>query len=109
MRAGGAIGLRAIPHQLVALGSTIWAANGFVGTLSRIAGGSASPPFPPEPAAIGRLALAVGDGSLWAGSQDGAVTRLDPASGRTIAVIHGVRAPQAIAAVFAADDRPSSG
>src|SRR5581483_12319554 len=65
---------------------------------TRIAGGGASPPFRPEPNSTGRLALAVGAGALWAGSQDGAVTRLDPAEGRTIATVHHVHAPQAIVA-----------
>lgn len=91
------IGLSALPHELVFDGHTIWVANGFAGTLSRLAAGTMSPPFRAEPGSTGRIALAFGAGSIWAGSQDGAVARLDAANGRPVAIVRDVHAPEAIA------------
>ena len=96
-RVQASIGLTAIPHELVYDGRTIWAANAFTGTLSRVIAGTITPPFRAEPASTGRIALAYADGSVWAGSQDGVVTRLDASTGRVVATVRRIHAPQAIA------------
>jgi DNA-binding SARP family transcriptional activator/streptogramin lyase len=93
--------LDAAPYQLAAGGGALWVGNGFDGTLTRIdSRGLASRPFRPEQRATGRLPLAYGLGSLWVGSQDNTVSRLDPRTDRTLAVIRGVRTPNAIATGF---------
>ncbi len=72
--------------------------NGFLGTVTQIDGeGRASRPFLPQPNSTGRLPLTYGFGSLWIGSQDDTITRLDPRTLRPVAVIRGVSKPQAIA------------
>lgn len=69
--------------SLAALDGSLWVANGFAGTMSRIApSGRVSAAFRPEPRARGRLPLAAGSGQLWAASQDGTLTRFDPAGHR---------------------------
>jgi DNA-binding SARP family transcriptional activator/streptogramin lyase len=89
--------LTAPPYALAANDNMLWAANGFNGTLTRVdARGRASGPFRPEPNATGRLALAYGFGSLWVGSQDGVLSRLDPHSAHTIAVVRNINKPEAI-------------
>jgi DNA-binding SARP family transcriptional activator len=96
-------GLTAIPHSLAYDGQTVWLADGFVGTLSRVApDATLTPSFRPEPRSTGRLALAYGEGTLWVGSQDGAVSRLNTANGQTDAVIPGIRTPESIAVGFGA-------
>jgi len=91
------ISLRSLPHALIDAGGRLWLANGFEGTISRIgSGGRIGPPRRPEPHAVGRLALAYGDGALWIGSQDNRLTRFDPGRGRAVAVIRGPRTPQAL-------------
>jgi DNA-binding beta-propeller fold protein YncE len=94
------MGLRGIPHEILYDGHAIWITNGFDGTLSRVTPGEiASPPFRPEPKSAGRLTLAFGAGSLWVGSRDNVITRLTPL-GRELALIHGIRTPQALAVGF---------
>lgn len=89
--------LRSIPHAIVDADGRVWLANGFDGTISRVSpGGVVGPSRRPEPHSTGRLALASGRRTLWIGSQDGRLTRLDTRRGRTVAVIHGIRTPQAI-------------
>lgn len=91
------VSLRSIPHALVGADGRLWLANGFDGTISRVSPrGVVGPSRRPEPHATGRLALASGRRTLWVGSQDGRLTRLDARTGRTVAVIHGIRTPQAI-------------
>jgi len=91
------ISLRSLPHAMIDAGGRLWLANGFEGTISRIgSGGRIGPPRRPEPHAVGRLALAYGDGALWIGSQDNRLTRFDPVRGRSVAVIRGLRTPQAL-------------
>jgi DNA-binding SARP family transcriptional activator len=95
------VGLPAIPYRLVSGGGALWIGNGFDGTLSRVSPDDVvSPPFRPEPHSIGRLALAYGAGSLWVGSQDNTLSRLDPLSERLIASVGGVMNPEAAAFGF---------
>jgi DNA-binding SARP family transcriptional activator len=92
------VSLRSLPHALIDAGGTLWLANGVDGTISRLGRrGGIGPPMRPEPHSTGRLALGYGRGSLWIGSQDGRLTRFDPRRGRAVAVIHGVRTPEALA------------
>jgi DNA-binding SARP family transcriptional activator/streptogramin lyase len=93
------IGLPAPPHDLAAGDGILWIANDYDGTVSRLDErvGFVSRPFRPEPRSTGRLAVATGFGSLWAGSQDGVVARIDPTRDRLIATIRGVRTPHALA------------
>jgi DNA-binding SARP family transcriptional activator/streptogramin lyase len=91
------ITLTAAPYQLAAESRSLWTSNAFDGTLTRINnGGQASRPFRPAPHASGRLPLAYGDGSIWVGSQNNTIIRLSP-NKRTIAIVHGVFTPEAIA------------
>jgi DNA-binding SARP family transcriptional activator/outer membrane protein assembly factor BamB len=93
----GTANLGIFPYQIATNGAEAWAGNGFNGTLTRInAAGNATASFRPEPTSTGRLALAYGAGSLWIGSQDGALSQLDPNTGRIAAVIHGIGRPNAI-------------
>lgn len=93
------IGVGSIPYRLSAGGGALWIAEGYDGTLRRfdLADRRLSRPFRPGPRSTGRLALAYGAGSLWVGSQDNAVSRLDPPSGRLVAQVRGVSSPEAIA------------
>ena len=94
------IGLNTVPYNVATAAGVLWLGNGFDGTVSRLdlATGMLSQPFRPEPSSTGRLALLDADGSLSIGSQDNAVTRLDPATNAVQAVVHGVEAPLALAA-----------
>jgi DNA-binding SARP family transcriptional activator/streptogramin lyase len=99
MRVLRSFALSSFPVRLAAGGGRAWVGNAFAGTLTAVdaASGRVSVPVRPEPSSTGRLALAYGAGSLWVGSQDNALTRVDPASGRAIARITDVIAPDAIA------------
>jgi DNA-binding beta-propeller fold protein YncE len=89
--------LPSTPYRLVAGGGRAWVGNAFDGSVSELAGsGELVRRFRPQPASVGRLALAYGAGSLWVGSQDDAVARVDPSTGRTIAVIDRVVHPEAV-------------
>ena len=94
------VGLTALPHTVAAGDGTLWLGNGYDGTLSRLelADGLLSPPFRPQPGSTGRLALATGFGSVWVGSQDDVIARLDPATQALRATIKGVDNPEALAA-----------
>ena len=94
------VGLTALPHTVAAGNGTLWLGNGYDGTLSRLelADGLLSPPFRPQPGSTGRLALATGFGSVWVGSQDDVVARLDPATQAVRSTIRGVDNPEALAA-----------
>jgi DNA-binding SARP family transcriptional activator/streptogramin lyase len=96
----GRVGLPAPPHQLAAGDGIVWIGNDYDGTVSRLDEriGFVSRPFRPQRRSTGRLALATGFGSLWVGSQDGRVARIDPSRDRLVATIEGIRAPEAIAA-----------
>lgn len=84
--------------SLAAAGGSLWAGNGFDGTISRVDGsGRLVRTFRPEPHAEGRLPIAAGAGGLWVASQDGRLTRLDPVTGRRIRTYRGVGLAQAIA------------
>jgi streptogramin lyase len=98
LRIVNSVGLPAVPpHELVYGGGAIWATNGFDGTISRIGrDGLISPPFRPEADATGRLALGFGNGSLWVGSQDNVLSRLDPATGKLLATLHVVVTPESV-------------
>jgi DNA-binding SARP family transcriptional activator/streptogramin lyase len=93
------VGLPAPPHQLAAGDGIVWIGNDYDGTVSRLDEriGFVSRPFRPQRRSTGRLALATGFGSLWVGSQDGRVARIDPIRDRLVATIDGIRAPEAIA------------
>lgn len=98
LRATRRIATTAFPYSVAAGNGAAWVGNGFDGTLTRIdREGNPTPPFRPQPRARGRLPLAYGLRSLWVGSQDNTLTRLDPRSDRAVAVIHGVTEPQAVA------------
>ena len=94
------VGLTALPHTVAAGDRTLWLGNGYDGTLSRLelADGLLSSPFRPQPASTGRLALATGFGSVWVGSQDDVIARLDPATQALRSTIRGVDNPEALAA-----------
>jgi DNA-binding SARP family transcriptional activator len=96
----GRAGLPAPPHQLAAGDGIVWIGDDYDGTVSRLDEriGFVSRPFRPQRRSTGRLALATGFGSLWVGSQDGRVARIDPSRDRLVATIEGIRAPEAIAA-----------
>ena len=99
LRTRHTIGLAQPAYSLVVGAGSVWVGNGFDGTLTRIdSSASASPPFKPEPRSTGRLALAFDAAALWVGSQDGALTRLDPRDERLIVRIGGVADPEAVAA-----------
>ena len=93
-------GLTAVPFDIAAGPGTLWLANGYDGTVSRLDldDGLLSAPFRPQPDSTGRLPLATGFGSLWVGSQDNVVTRLDPATHAVQATIRGIDSPDALAA-----------
>ena len=94
------IGLTAVPYSIAADPRTLWLSTGYDGTISRldIGDGLLSAPFRPQPGATGRLPLATGFGSLWVGSQDDVVTRLDPATHAVLATMRGIDSPDALAA-----------
>jgi DNA-binding beta-propeller fold protein YncE len=96
----GRFGLPAPAYQIAAGDGIVWIANDYDGTVSRLDErvGFVSRPFRPQRWSTGRLALATGFGSLWVGSQDGRVARVDPTRDRLIATIRGIRTPQALAA-----------
>lgn len=90
--------LGTFPYQIATNGSAAWAGDGFYGTVTGIGRhGGATSPFRPEPHATGHLALAFGNGALWVGSQDGALTEVDPRTRKTTAVIQGVGDAAALA------------
>ncbi len=97
LRVRGSARLATFPEQLATNGSTAWVGDGFDGTLIRVdhSGGTGAS-FRPEPRSTGRLALAYGAGSLWVGSQDGALTELAGSTDRALAVIHGIGKPEAL-------------
>ena len=94
------IGLSTEPYRLVAEPGELWLGNAFDGTLTRLDVGTGvlSPPFRPEPRSIGRVALLRAFGSLWVGSQDNIVSRLDPRTDDLQATIPGIDAPEDLAA-----------
>ena len=94
------IGLSTEPYRLVAERGELWLGNAFDGTLTRLDVGTGvlSPPFRPEPRSIGRVALLRAFGSLWVGSQDNIVSRLDPRTDDLQATIPGIDAPEDLAA-----------
>jgi DNA-binding SARP family transcriptional activator/streptogramin lyase len=96
----GRFGLPAPAHQIAAGDGIVWIGNDYDGTVSRLDErvGFVSRPFRPQRKSTGRLVLATGFGSLWVGSQDGRIARIDPTRDRLIATIRGIRAPQALAA-----------
>jgi len=99
MRVVRTIGLAAIPHALAFAGHSVWVANGFDGTMTRVGSdGFVSPHLRPEPHADGRLALASTGTALWAGSQDNVLTRIDP-SGRATETARAIQ-PEAMVAAF---------
>jgi DNA-binding beta-propeller fold protein YncE len=78
------VGVAAAPNALAFAGNGIWVASGFGGTLTRVGlDGFELPSFRPEPRANGRLALAAQGSSVWVGSQDDELTRLDVSGRRT--------------------------
>jgi DNA-binding SARP family transcriptional activator len=101
LRAERTVGLGAVPHALAYGDGATWIANGYDGTLTRVGDdGLVTAHRRPEPRSTGRLALAFGGGSLWVGSLDNAVSRLDPIEGRPAAVIRGVVQPWSAAFGF---------
>lgn len=94
------IGLSTEPYRLVAERGELWLGNAFDGTLTRLDVGTGvlSPPFRPEPRSTGRVALLRAFGSLWVGSQDNIVSRLDPRTEGLQATIPRIDAPEDLAA-----------
>jgi hypothetical protein len=79
-----AVGVAGAPNALAFAGNGVWVASGFGGTLTRVGlDGFELPNFRPEPRANGRLAFAPSNSSVWVGSQDDALTRLDVSGRRT--------------------------
>jgi DNA-binding SARP family transcriptional activator len=94
----GVARLDVFPYQLATDGTTAWAGDGFYGTITPIDNtGRESPTFRPEARATGRLALAYAAGALWVGSQDGALTEVDPRTEQVIAVLRHTGDPEALA------------
>jgi hypothetical protein len=93
------VGTAAAPNALAFAGGGMWVASGYGGTLTRVGlDGFETPSFRPEPRANGRLALAAHGTSLWVGSQDDQLTRLDVTGHRTG---HGrARHPDALTIAF---------
>lgn len=90
--------LGVFPYQLATDGVTVWAGDGFYGTITPIDHtGRESSTFRPESRATGRLALAYGGGVLWVGSQDGALTEIDPRTEHVIAVLRHTGDAEALA------------
>lgn len=90
--------LGVFPYQLATDGATTWAGDGFYGTITPVdQRGRESSTFRPESRATGRLALAYGAGALWVGSQDGALTEIDPRTERVMAVLQHTGDPEALA------------
>jgi DNA-binding SARP family transcriptional activator len=99
MRVVRTIGLAAIPHALAFAGHRVWVANGFDGTITRVGSdGYVWPHLRPEPHADGRLALASTGTSLWAGSQDNVLTRID-SNGRATETARAIQ-PEAMLTAF---------
>ncbi|MGN6798134.1 MAG: BTAD domain-containing putative transcriptional regulator [Gaiellaceae bacterium] len=72
-----AVGVATVPHAVAFAAGSIWVANAFDGTLTRIGlDGFAAPTSRPEPGARGHLTLASDGAALWVGSQDNVLTRL---------------------------------
>jgi YVTN family beta-propeller protein len=89
--------LGVFPYQLATDGATAWAGDGFYGTITPVDHtGRESSTFRPESRATGRLALAYGAGALWVGSQDGALTEIDPGTDRVMAVLRHTGDPEAL-------------
>lgn len=98
MRVRSSAKLVDFPYQLATDGTRLWVGNGFDGTLTRIEpSGRAIAPFRPEARSLGRLALAYGAGALWVGSQDGALSEVQPTDDRTITVVRDIGKPNALA------------
>ena len=99
MRIVRTFALPSFPVELAAGAGRAWVGNAFAGTVTQVDAerGRVTPPLRPGPSSTGRLALAYGAGSLWIGSQDNTLTRVDPATGRTTARVSAVIAPDAIA------------
>lgn len=83
--------------SLAAAGRSLWVANGFRGTISRIDETGRVTTFRPQPRASGRLPLAAGFGQVWVASQDGTLTRLDRTSAHGLRTYGDVGEAEAIA------------
>jgi hypothetical protein len=81
---------------VVSGGGRAWAGNAFDGTVTELDASGTARRFRPQRASTGRLTLAYGAGSLWVGSQDDALTRVDVDTGRTLAVIPRIVNPEAV-------------
>jgi hypothetical protein len=75
-------GLAGAPSNLVAADGSVWIANGFSGTLSRIltAYDQLTAPFYPDKKVAGLLAIAASNGDLWVGLSDETLLRMDASS-----------------------------
>jgi streptogramin lyase len=94
----GVARLGVFPYQVATDGDTAWAGDGFYGTITPVDDtGRESSTFRPESHATGRLALAYGAGALWVGSQDGALTEIEPRTEHAIAVLRHIGDPEALA------------
>lgn len=80
-----------------AAAGSLWIADGFVGTISRVGETDRVATFRPEPQARGRLPLVADSKGVWVASQDGTLTHLDPRTGRRIRTYDRVGQAQAIA------------
>jgi DNA-binding SARP family transcriptional activator/streptogramin lyase len=91
--------LDAPPYSLAAVGGVLWAAPGYEGTIQRIAGAQATPPFRLAPSSRGRVLLVGISDALWVAAQDGYLRRVDPRTGLVTAAVQ-VGLPNALAAGF---------
>jgi hypothetical protein len=82
---------RAVDERRHAFGARSWSSEGHARSFCQDA---RSPPIRPAPGATGLVALAYGEGSIWAGSQYSRVARIDPRSGRRLATVAGVDHPR---------------
>lgn len=93
--------LSTFPHRLVVGLGSAWVANGYFGTVVRVDNitGKAVR-LRPDPHGLGHVELALGNGALWAASQDGTVTRTQGNSSHIAA--RRVGRPEALAFGFGA-------
>jgi len=93
--------LSTFPYRLVVGSGAAWVADGYEGTVVRIdAMTGRAIRIEPDPHGLGRVQLALGNGALWAASQDGALTRTRTDGSSSKIVATRVGRPEALAYGF---------
>jgi hypothetical protein len=89
------------PYRLVVGSGAAWVAAGYEGTVVRIdAVTGRAIRIEPDPHGLGRVQLALGNGALWAASQDGVLTRTRADGSSSKIAATGVGRPEALAYAF---------